>query len=348
LRRSDLKNRPAGLWRYREFFPFVKPGNIVSLGEGGTSIQEAGNLARTIGLNRLFLKQDFLNPTGSFKDRGSTVLVSRAKELGIGSVADDSSGNAGSSISAYCAKAGIKCTIYVPASAPEGKLTQISMYGAHLVKVQGSRSDVSETIEGLWRSNKIYYASHNLSPFFLEGMKSLACEVAEQMNWEVPDHVVFPAGSGTLLIGAWKGFESMRRLDWTAMTPSIHAVQSEACMPIVSAFRSGLPHVEPAKEADTIAGGIRIANPVRGKQVLEVLRQTNGSAVSVSDAEILQYERLLAQQEGIFAEPTSCAAIAGLARLVKEGTINRDESVVVPLTGFGLKDLKSAAMALSI
>jgi len=216
-----------------------------------------------------------------------------------------------------------------------------------IIKIDGSRTAVAKAAENFWQTSGLHYASHNLSPFFFEGMKTVAYEIAESLNWQVPDHVVFPVGGGALLAGAWKGFNDLLELGWIHRVPRIHCVQSDACMPIVEAFRKRSTEVEPVEERETIAGGIRISYPRRGGQVLQALERTEGEAIGVSDEAILKDQRLLARREGIFAEPTSCAALAGIEKLLETGVIDNHESVVVPLTGFGLKDTKTAAITLS-
>jgi threonine synthase len=332
------------LWRYREFLPIEKDESIVSMGEGLTPLLRVHRYASAVGLSKLDLKLDYLNPTGSFKDRGTTVSVSKVRELQVSAVMDDSSGNAGSSLAAYCAAAGLECTLYVPATAPREKLAQAKIYGAKILKIAGSRTDVASAAENAWRTSGTYYASHNLSPFFIEGMKTFAYEIAENLDWQLPDHVVFPVGGGVLLAGACRGFEELLQIGWIERIPRLHCVQSKACMPIVEAFRKGSLQIVPATERETIAGGIRISNPARGAQVLRALQRTKGNVASVSDAAILRHQRLLAGKEGIFAEPTSCAALAGLEKLLRIGVISKHDSVVVALTGFGLKDVKSAEL----
>jgi threonine synthase len=206
---------------------------------------------------------------------------------------------------------------------------------------------VAKAAENAWRTTGVYYASHNLSAFFLEGMKTFAYEISEDLEWEVPDHVVFPVGGGALLTGAWKGFEELLQLGWINRLPRLHCVQSQACMPIVAAFDNAASKVTPAEEGETIAGGIRITNPARGKQILQALRRSKGHAVAVSDEAILQHQKALARNEGIFAEPTSCAALAGLEKLLDNGALATDESVIVAITGFGLKDTKNAIKSIS-
>jgi threonine synthase len=345
LSKAELRSRTRSVWRYREFLPIGHAESIVSLGEGLTPLKKTDHYGSSVGSYDLSMKLDFLNPTGSFKDRGTTVTVSQLKELKVGGAMDDSSGNAGASLAAYCAAAQIACTLYVPAGAPGEKLLQAEIFGARVVKVPGSRTDVANAAEEAWKKTGVYYASHNLSPFFFEGMKTLAYEIAEELDWRVPDHVVFPVGGGALMAGAWKGFEELKLLGWADRIPRLHCIQSEACMPITGAFLKGSATVAPVVEKETVAGGIRISNPARGDQVLQALRSTFGRAASVTDEEILRHQSLLARKEGIFAEPTSCAALAGLEKLLKMNVIQDHESVLVPLTGSGLKDTKTATKA---
>lgn len=346
-KKHSLKSRLHSLWRYREFLPIVRDDCIISMGEGLTPLRTAAKYGASIGLSNLILKLDFLNPTGSFKDRGCSVNVSKLKELKVMAVMDDSSGNAGSSLAAYCAAAGIECTLYTPAEAPKEKLIQAEMYGAKVIRVPGTRTDVAQAAEERWKTTGLYYASHNLSPFFLEGMKTLAYEVCEDLDWLVPDHVIFPVGGGTLMVGAWKGFKELQELGWISDLPKFHCVQSESCMPIVEALRKGSRNITPVEERETIAGGIRISNPARGEQVIHVVRDSRGEAVSVDDESIMKHQAAIAKSEGVFPEPTSCAALAGLEKLLEMGAVGRRDSVIVPLTGFGLKDIGTAARSLS-
>jgi threonine synthase len=345
------KRRPAdyglanSLWRYLGLLPVTEETAIVSLGEGLTPQVKAERYGRSMGLKRLELKLEFLNPTGSFKDRGTTVNVSRMKELGITSVLDDSSGNAGSSLAAYSAAADIQCRLYVPRAASGEKLIQAEMYGAKITRVDGSRAEVARRAEAAWKGGEAYYASHALSPYFIEGTKTIAFEIAEASN-EPPDHMIFPVGGGSLLLGAWKGFRELKGLRRLDRIPRLHGIQSQSCDPVVRAFKAGAQDVTEVSDGETVAAGIRISNPARGRQVLDAVRESGGSAESVSDREILEQQRNVAKMEGVFAEPTSCAALAGLLRLLENGAIRADESVVVPITGFGLKDSANAARSL--
>lgn len=309
---------------------FEAPVEHVSLGEGETPVVRLANVGRVLGMERLYAKLEFLNPTGSFKDRGSAVMVSALKSAGVRSAAEDSSGNAGASVAAYCAKAGIEATIYAPASAPPMKLQQISFYGARVVKVGGGRSAVAAACRRYCEEEGVVYASHNLSPLFIEGTKSFAGEVLAQMNGG-PGHVLFPVGNGSLLIGGWKGFREVGRM------PRLHCIQSETCMPIAAAF-AGQDWAPPGDGVSTVAGGIAVERPPRLHQVLDALTDSGGEAVAVAEGEIVRWQRRMAIEEGLFVEPTSASALAGLESLLESGGIGRGEKVLVALTGFGFKD----------
>ena len=314
--------------------PLHDRDKLVSLGEGGTPCVELGAIGRFLGLNRLFAKLEIMNPTGSFKDRGTAVMMSAAREHGVTEVVEDSSGNAGASVSAYAARAGIKAHIFAPAGAPEAKLQQIRVYGAEAHLIEGSREATTEAALAYQESHGLVYASHNMSPYFIEGTKTFAYE----LSTELPGlrHIVMPVGNGSLFIGAWQGYRELTGADVVADTPRFHAVQAASVIPIVAACLGQA--WSPERASRTIAGGIAVADPPRLKQALRVLESTQGVAVAVADEATLRWQRLLAETEGIYAEPTSAAAFAGLEELVGRGEIGADESVVVAVTGFGLKD----------
>ena len=322
--------------------PLHAPGSTVSLGEGNTPCIQLPTVGARLGLRRLLGKLEFLNPTGSFKDRGTAVMVAVAREQGVAEIVEDSSGNAGASVSAYAARAGIKTHIFVPASAPDAKLRQIRAYGARVCSVEGSRSATTEAAVAFHRDRGLVYASHAMSPYFLEGTKSFAYELAQQLGEEerVPDHMVFPVGNGSLFIGAWKGFVEMRDRGRIQRVPRLHCVQARAVMPIVAAYNH--EKWSPDSAASTVAGGIAVAAPPRLQRVLDILSATGGVAVAVDDPDILRWHEILAEEEGVFAEPTSAAALAGLERLVGGGVIGPDNTVLVPITGSGLKDAPPA------
>ncbi|MGB9758048.1 MAG: threonine synthase [Candidatus Bipolaricaulaceae bacterium] len=327
---GELSGR--GVWRYRPLLPAVEP---VSLGEGGTPLLEAHPMD---GIEaKILWKLEFLNPTGSFKDRGAAVMVAVLKALGAKRLADDSSGNAGAALSAYAARAGLSAKIFVPASASGPKLQQIAAYGAELVRVPGPRPAAAEAIRRACAEDPdLVYASHNLSPYFVAGLATLAFEIAEESGWKSPDHVVVPVGGGGLLLGLFYGFLLLAELGWVEKIPRIHAVQAEACAPVAQALKEGLSLPKEVELGETVAEGVRIPRPERGREILAAVRTSGGQGLSVSDEEILQARRELAR-DGLYVEPTGAVAPAALAKLWEMGAVRSGEVVVVPLTGFGLK-----------
>ena len=317
--------------------PLHSPAAAVALGEGDTPPVRLRALGDLLGLEALYAKLEFMNPTGSFKDRGTAALMSVAKEFGARDVVEDSSGNAGASVAAYAARAGIAAHIFAPTSAPAAKLSQISVYGATAHLIEGSRQAATDAAMDFAAARGLVYASHNLSPFFLEGTKTFAYEIARQFGGCPPKHIAMPVGNGSLLIGAHKGFVELQRNGLIDAMPRLYAVQARAVMPLAATFAAD--SAPPLRGGgSTIAGGISVANPPRLKQSIEALRKTGGTAVAVSDADIARWHSLLARKEGIFAEPTAAAAFAGLELLVKRGTIRQSEPTLLPVTGFGLKD----------
>lgn len=316
--------------------PLHRPENAISLGEGGTPVVSIGSIGDQIGAQSLFAKLEMMNPTGSFKDRGTAVLISAVVESGVEEVVEDSSGNAGASVSAYAARAGIGAHVFAPASAPAAKLDQIAVYGAKTHLIEGNRQDVTDAAMEFAERNSIVYASHNLSPYFTEGTKTFAYEIAEQFGGELPQHIVIPVGNGSLLIGAHRGFGELMQDGRISAVPKLHAIQASAVMPLAAAYAD---ESQPAPAAgSTIAGGIAVVNPPRLRQCLLTLRDTGGAVVAVEDSDIVRWQRLLAEDEGLFVEPTSAAAFAGVESLLRNGSIKPDESIVAVATGFGLKD----------
>jgi threonine synthase len=316
--------------------PLRRPGEAVTLGECNTPIVAMPSAAQAAGVERLYGKLEFASPTGSFKDRGAAMMMSAAVEHGVTEVVEDSSGNAGAAVSAYAAHAGISAHIFAPSSAPPAKLRQISVYGATLHTIEGPREATTAAAMRFAESHDIVYASHALSPFFLEGMKGFAYEVADQFPGRMLDHVVFPVGNGSLLIGAYMGFSELAARGSLSRIPALHAVQSEAVSPVVAAFH-GRPWSK-AEGAQTVAGGISVAEPPQLHRMVQALRATGGNAIAVKDGEILRWQRLLAEKEGIFAESSAAAALAGLEALVTRGAIGHSDTVLWPATGFGLKE----------
>lgn len=305
----------------------------VSMGEGDTPIVPLPRIAESLGTTDLFGKLEFMNPTGSFKDRGTATMLSVAIEHGVTEVVEDSSGNAGASVSAYSARADLEAHVFAPSTAPVAKLGQIRVYDAQTHAVPGPREASTDAAVQFQRANGLIYASHNLSPYFVEGTKTFAYEVAAQMS-PMPDHIVIPVGNGSLLMGCWKGFSELIADGVLDTMPKLHAIQAEAVMPIAAEFQGS--EWSPGKA--TLAGGIAVGSPPRKNQVLRALRGSGGVALAVSDESIVRWQKRLAASEGIFAEPTSAAAFAGIELLLRHGHIKRDETVLAAITGFGLKD----------
>ena len=323
-----LKRDPT-LWRYREALPILRNENVLSMREGFTPLEEMD-----FNGHRALLKIDYLFPTGSYKDRGATVLISKAKELGIKKVVEDSSGNAGSAIAAYCARAGIGCEIYVPHATSLGKLVQIQAYGATLRRVKGSREKTAQV--AMEAASRIYYASHCWNPFFLHGTKTFAFEIWEQMGWKAPDVLVIPVGHGTLLLGAYMGFKELKEAGMVKRIPRLVGVQSALCAPLYRAFKKGWRETQSIVKRETIAEGIAIAKPVRGRQILEAIRETDGMVLAVTEKEIEVAMKEMGRK-GHFIEPTSAATVAGLKKYLKDFNNQNKQIVVSTLTGMGLK-----------
>jgi threonine synthase len=326
-----VSNRAPNLWRYREAIPLEDDSNIVTLGEGFTPL-----LAIEVDGRTVYIKQEHLFPTGSYKDRGGTVLLSKVKELGISHVVEDSSGNAGSAIAAYAARAGVRCDVYVPDSTSAAKLVQIRTCGATLHRVSGSREDTARA--ALDAAQSTYYASHSWNPFFLHGTKTFAYEVCEQLGWGAPDTVVLPAGNGTLLLGAAIGFDELCRIGVIDHHPKLVAVQSAACAPLFKAFAAHLSSLPRVDAGPTIAEGIAICEPVRGMQILDAIWKTGGEVIAVEE-EAISEALFEMGSHGFFIEPTAAATIAGLKKYLLQA--GKDERIVSVFSGHGLKSTKT-------
>jgi threonine synthase len=324
---AKITNRKPTLWRYREAIPVEDDENIVSFHEGFTPLLPVEFLGKTV-----WLKQDHLFPTGSYKDRGASVLISKAKELGVKAVVEDSSGNAGCAVAAYCAKAGIACEIFVPEDTSPGKLAQIRLYGAALNRVPGSREDTARAV--MQAAEKHYYASHSWNPFFFHGTKTFAFEICEQLEWQAPEAVIVPVGNGTLLLGVYIGFRELRQAGITDKMPKIIGVQAAHCAPLFKAFAGGLNDFVPIEKRDTLAEGIAIAEPVRGRQILKAVENSGGGFLEVEEEEIKKALFELARK-GFYVEPTAAATIAAIPQYLSQ--LKRNEIIVSVLTGHGLK-----------
>lgn len=321
--KTALITRKPHLWRYRELLPLHSDENRVSFGEGFTPL-----LRVDFSGKKVWCKVEYLFPTGSFKDRGATVLISKLKELGIKAIIEDSSGNAGCSIAAYAAHADIRCSIYVPERTGAAKSAQIEIHGAQLVKVSGDRSETAEA--AILASKDIYYASHVWNPYFLQGTKTFAFEIWEQMDFRPPDSVIIPVGNGTLLLGAYKGFDELKKLGLSDRIPRLIAVQSERCAPLMHEEQG----FSKSTKQKSIAEGIAVTNPVRKKHIIDAITQTEGTIITVSDDEIHQAFRIMGRK-GFYIEMTAAAGIAGVIKYCQ--TSPSSEKIVTALTGHGLK-----------
>ena len=338
--RNDLRVRMwRGLWRYLKALP-IRPESIVTLGEGFTPLVQTKRLVTGFDL---MAKLDFVAPTGSFKDRGSTVIISKATELGVTSVAIDSSGNAAASLSAYAAKTGIPCHAFVPSYTDTAKVVQMSANGAMVIKVKGTRQDVHRVTEAACRQFGWYYCGFMVSPYAIEGTKTIAYEMCEQLDWDPPDWIVFPVGTGSGIVGCHKGFQELLRLGWINRLPQLVCIQPEGCAPIAEAYKKGATEIIPVRTPNTVAEGLSVASPPKGRLVLEAVRKTHGLAEMVSDGETLESAKAIASREGLFVEISSAVSVAGVMKLANLGIIDKGDRVVCELTGTGLKSSKEYA-----
>jgi threonine synthase len=328
LRRGEIDGTRRSVWRYARALP-VDVAHAVSLGEGWTPLLDGRWHDAPVRY-----KLEFTMPTGSFKDRGMTVMVSYLKSRGVDRVLEDSSGNAGASLAAYAAAAGLRCRILVPETASYPKIAQIAACGAEVVTIEGSRQDVAEAALG--QSAEMFYASHNWQPFFVEGTKTLAYELWEQSRFRAPDNVVVPLGYGSNVLGADRGFAELLRAGEITRRPRLFGVQAAHCAPYEVAFRAGLETLGHVEVRPTVAEGIATPKPTRVAEVLRAVRDTGGTVVAVEEAEIVQALRELARR-GLYVEPTAAAAGAGLTRLLASGVVRPQEDTVLVLTGSGLK-----------
>jgi threonine synthase len=331
--REKIASGPFSMWRYKDLLPVEN--EVIDIGAGFTPLVKATNLGEELGLEQLYIKNDGVNPTYSFKDRAVSVGVTKAKEFGFGSVACASTGNLAASVAALAAKAKLKAYVFVPSVTEPGKLVAAAIYGPTLVVVKGSYDDVNRLCASLAQKYKWGFININLRPYYAEGSKTLAYEVAEQLGWRAPDCVVYPAGSGLSFTRIWKGLDEFSMLGLIKpVNTHMYLVQAAGSSPIVNAFEAGALHVNPVIP-NTIATSIAMGNPADGYDALKVVRESNGGACAVTDDELIAGMKLLAQTEGIFAEAVGGAVIASLKKLAKAGTIKKDQLTVAYITGGG-------------
>jgi threonine synthase len=336
-RPERLRGHPLGVWRYAPFLP-VERGKAVSLLEGGTPLYHCRALADELGMERLHVKYEGANPTGSFKDRGMTLGVSKAVELGCKVVGCASTGNTSASLAAYAAKAGLGCVVLLPSGKVAlGKLAQAMFYGAKVISIDGNFDDALNVVRQLAREGHLYLLN-SINPFRPEGQKSVAFEIIDQLDFEVPDAIVLPVGNAANIWAVFKGLREWEQVGWIDRMPRLIGVQATGSNPIASAFRSGARDFVAVDRPETVATAIRIGNPASGRKALKAIYDTGGMATDVSDEEIISAQKLLGKKEGVGVEPASAASIAGVAKLRQEGHIARGEKVVCICTGNLLKD----------
>jgi len=339
--REEIAGGPASMWRYKDLLPVND--DLVDIGTGFTPLVKADNLGQELGLKSLYIKNDCLNPTYSFKDRVVSVAITKAKEFGFDTVACASTGNLAASVAAHAAKANMKSYVFVPCDIELSKLIGTAIYNPVLVTVDGSYDDVNRLCSQIAQKYSWGFININLRPYYAEGSKTLGYEVAEQLGWRAPDCVVAPAASGLLFTRIWKSLDELSMLGLIQPVDThMYITQAAGCSPIVNAFQAGALHVHPTKP-NTIARSIAIGNPADGYYALRVARQSGGGASAVTDEEVVVGMKLLAETEGIFAETAGGVVIAGLRRLVSSGVIKKDELTVAFITGAGLKTQEAVA-----
>ncbi len=339
ISREKIAAGPASIWRYADLLP-VDRGHAVDLGAGFTPLVRADRLAAALGLGEVWVKNDTLNPTNSFKDRVASVALSKALEFGFKTAACASTGNLANSVAAHAARAGLRSFVFIPSNLERAKVVTTAVYGGNVIAIEGNYDDVNRLCAELAGTYRWAFVNVNVRPFYAEGSKTLAYETAEQLGWETPDHVVVPVASGSLLTKIRKGFDELHKVGLVEQPPNVRVSGAQAlgCSPVATAWSEGSDTIRPVKP-DTIAKSLAIGNPADGYFALDAVRQTEGGLAAVSDGEVVEGIRLLARTEGIFAETAGGVTVASLKRLADEGVVSADERVVIYITGLGLKTL---------
>ena len=339
--RESLQGRDASMWRYREMLPIYDGESPVTLGEGFTPLFHARNLGASIGLDRLYIKDESLNPTNSFKARGQSAAITRAKYLGAKTIALPTAGNAGNAAAAYSAAAGLACEVFIPRDAKRPFVDECRLYGANVTLVDGLITDAGRMAAEKGGPLGWYDVSTLKEPYRIEGKKTMAYELAEQMDWRWPDWIIYPTGGGTGMVGMWKAFEEIERIGWVqaGKRPRMVSVQAEHCAPIVRAFQQGTEKAQPWEGASTIADGLRVPRAIGDFLILRAIRESGGTALAVPDRTMVEGMLAIGKHEGVSAAPEGGAAFVAIRRLVEDGSIKTDESVVLFNTGGALKYL---------
>src|SRR5262245_33538392 len=337
--REDFGYRVHSLWRFRELLPVRNLQNVITLFEGFTPLISADRIGAEINVPKLILKDESLNPTGSFKARGLCVAISRAKELGVKEVCLPTAGNAGGAAAAYAARAGMKCHVFMPRDTPASFVEECSAFGADLRFVDGTIADAGREMQAEKNEKGWFDLSTLREPYRVEGKKTMLYEIAQNLNWDLPDVVVFPTGGGTGIVGAWKAFKELRELGWLnkPKIPRLIAVQAAGCAPIVRAWEQGQESAEEWKDAKTSAWGLRVPKAVADFLILQAIRESGGAAVAVSEEEIEEAVRQVGSKEGMFIAPEAAAGIAAIRELRKRKLVGNEETVILINTGCGIK-----------
>lgn len=341
LTKESLKGRRSDLWRYREVLPVENENNIVSLGEGFTPLLRAERLGNALGLDALFIKDESQNPTQSFKARGMAAAVSMAKELGVQKLAVPSAGNAAGALAAYAACAGMECHIFMPRDTPRANVVECEQTGAHVTLLDGLITDCGAEVARRKDAEGWFDVSTLKEPYRVEGKKTLGYELAEQCDWRLPDVIIYPTGGGTGLIGMWKAFDEMEQMGWIgSQRPRMVTVQASGCAPIVRAFAEGKRFADEFANASTVASGLRVPRAIGDFLIIDALRESGGTAVAVSDEELLAAVREIGALEGVFCAPEGAACLPALRKLLADGVVKAEEQIVLFNTGAGVKYLE--------
>ncbi len=338
--RDAVERRTGGMWRFAELLPVEDPANVVTLGEGGTPLLEATNLGKRLGLTRLFIKEEGLNPTGTFKARGISAAISRAGELGAAGLTMPSAGNAAGAAAAYCARGGMELKVFMPQDVPDANKKECLLTGSEMNLVDGLIGDAGRLAVAVAGEQGLFDLSTLKEPYRAEGKKTMGLEIALQLGWKLPGAIVYPTGGGTGIIGMYKAFQELLELGWVeGRPPKFVAVQASGCQPIVKAFQEGKPASEPWPDAETLADGLRVPHPFADYLILQAVRETGGTALAVGDREMVEAMGELGSAEGVVACPEGAATLVGLKRLVHEGFLQADETIILLNTGSGYKYL---------
>ena len=338
--RDKVYGRRSSMWRFNELMPIKSPEYIVSLDEGNTPLLRASRLESLLGSSQIWIKDESANPTGSFKARGLSAAVSKAHELGIKKLTLPSAGNAAGALAAYCAKAGIEAHVFMPNDAPQANRFEAELAGAKVTLVDGLISDAGVLAQKMAKELELFDVSTLKEPYRVEGKKTMGYEIASSLGWRVPEVIIYPTGGGTGIVGMWKAFDEMQSLGWIGSDrPKMVVVQSEGCAPIVRAYEQGKKFAEPWENASTIAAGIRVPSAIGDYLILDSVRKSGGTAITVSDQEIIENMKIFASFEGLWVAPEGAATLAGYKKLLLSGFLTKDSEVVLMNTGAGSKYL---------